>query len=212
MNIHFITFGGGHTAYEAAGIRLCTQATESNWFKTINFFNIESLRTLDPPWFVKHVNFIQNNPRGFGYWIWKPKLILENLARLPANDILVYLDSGCEINALAYKVFTIYLDLANQSNFLAFYLPNEVTHCIQIWTKRYLLNYFKTKFKISIDESKSQIEGGIQIIKNNSETRMFFQQWAELIVEEDYRLVNDDNCSTIENLNFKFQIYDPFIL
>jgi hypothetical protein len=33
-------------------------------------------------------------PRGGGYWLWKPFLIAQELARLPAGDFLVYTDCG----------------------------------------------------------------------------------------------------------------------
>ena len=52
---------------------------------------------------VKGTPFYEKNraifdvPRGLGYWLWKPYLILESLKKMSDNDILVYADSGLEI-------------------------------------------------------------------------------------------------------------------
>ena len=34
---------------------------------------------------------------GGGYWLWKPYIILETLSRIEENDILVYVDAGCQL-------------------------------------------------------------------------------------------------------------------
>ena len=34
------------------------------------------------------------NPRGAGYWVWKPYFILKTLDTLQDGDVLVYCDSG----------------------------------------------------------------------------------------------------------------------
>lgn len=34
----------------------------------------------------------------FGYWCWKPFIILETLKQINDNDILIYADIGCEFN------------------------------------------------------------------------------------------------------------------
>ena len=52
---------------------------------------------------VKGTPFYEKNraifdiPRGIGFWLWKPYLILESLKKMAENDILVYADAGLEI-------------------------------------------------------------------------------------------------------------------
>ena len=42
---------------------------------------------------------ILSQSRGHGYWLWKVHLIYETLTKkMNENDILVYVDSGCDIN------------------------------------------------------------------------------------------------------------------
>lgn len=35
-----------------------------------------------------------DQPRGFGYWSWKPHIILDALSRIPDGDVVVYCDAG----------------------------------------------------------------------------------------------------------------------
>lgn len=44
--------------------------------------------------FYKEHKRILDQPRGAGYWLWKPYYILESLSKLKEDDILIYVDSG----------------------------------------------------------------------------------------------------------------------
>ena len=41
---------------------------------------------------------ILDEPRGAGYWLWKPYIILDGLERLRPGDVLIYCDSGSAAN------------------------------------------------------------------------------------------------------------------
>ena len=67
---HFITFCAGKPNYYEAGNRLVKQATNLNLFDEISCYTEEKLKS-DSEFWEKHSNFIENNPRGYGYWLWK---------------------------------------------------------------------------------------------------------------------------------------------
>ena len=46
----------------------------------------------------KHSNFIRTHRAGFGFWIWKPKIIYDTLNKMKEGDILVYCDAGMYVN------------------------------------------------------------------------------------------------------------------
>lgn len=48
---------------------------------------------LDPAFAAAH-RAILSQPRGGGYWLWKPQIILQELERLAEGDLLVYSDAG----------------------------------------------------------------------------------------------------------------------
>jgi hypothetical protein len=50
----------------------------------------KELRTTE---FYRAYRHLLDQPRGAGYWLWKPYLILENLKQLGPEDVLIYLDS-----------------------------------------------------------------------------------------------------------------------
>ena len=44
--------------------------------------------------FIERNNYVLNSPRGAGYWLWKPYIILKKLNEINNGDYLVYMDSG----------------------------------------------------------------------------------------------------------------------
>ena len=215
MNIHLTTFGDGNPGSKDAATRICSQATELEWFHSVNKYDTEVLSNLDPEWHSRHISFIKNNVRGYGYWIWKPKTILESLKRLPENDILIYLDAGCELNKYGFKMLNIYLELTQQFDLLAFHSYEGLFHesyknSTEEWTKQYTINYLKSKLLL-VDGDKPMIEAGIIFIKNNNKTKDFIENWLSLCLAEDYSLVNDDNFGIIESSVFREHRHDQSI-
>ena len=43
----------------------------------------------DTDFYEKHKNFINNNKRGYGYWIWKSYIVYKNLQKMNNGDILI---------------------------------------------------------------------------------------------------------------------------
>jgi hypothetical protein len=208
---HLITFADGHPAYKYAASRLCTQAQETAWFSSVSQYDIGTLEKCDAEWFSSHIKFISNNMRGFGYWIWKPKIIYENLIRIPDNETLIYMDGGCELNKYGLKLMCTYLELTGKSELLAFHLPSENGNCIEGWTKKHLLNYHTDNYS-QVNDQGNMIEAGIILLKNTRAVREFIRIWLDVIVADNYRLVNDDNCGEIESPIFKENRHDQSIL
>ncbi len=95
MQIHLVSFGGPSEQYVKAVERLRQQAIQMNVFSSIHIYTHRDL--LSDPAF-KFKDFVQNNPRGYGYWIWKAYYIQKVLHQIPEGDLLMYLDAGCELN------------------------------------------------------------------------------------------------------------------
>ena len=78
MVLKFITFGshngGVHSNYIDAATRLANQVKELKLFDEIIVYTGYNLKE-DTEFWNKHSEFILNNRRGFGYWIWKPYII-----------------------------------------------------------------------------------------------------------------------------------------
>ena len=68
MKIYFITFGAGGQNYYDAVERLGQQSNQINLFNHIILYTDEDLKQ-DTEFWSKHSTFIENNKRGYGYWI-----------------------------------------------------------------------------------------------------------------------------------------------
>jgi len=92
MRTNLITFGS-HGSYIDAVSRLVRQANALNIFTEVKGYTAEYLQD-DEYFFNKHVSFINNNRRGFGYWIWKPYIIKQWMDKMEDGDVLFYIESS----------------------------------------------------------------------------------------------------------------------
>ena len=90
--------------------RLNHEASDTRWFNNIFIETPETIGGL-----ISENNNIFEYERGFGYWIWKPYIILNRLKKMKDGDILVYLDAGSSI-INNDKEKNKYIDILNTGN------------------------------------------------------------------------------------------------
>jgi hypothetical protein len=200
-NINFITFGS-HDNYIDAGYRLINQASDLKIFNNIKLYSKDDLKNDNNFWSL-HKNFIINNPRGFGYWIWKPYLIKKNMDEMKNNDILLYLDCGCEIDV-------------NEKDYLI--------ECIEIVKKDYIIGTFgktlvenscKMDLIMMLDMNKKiylkskMHQAGANLILVCNETRKLINEWYELCCN--YNLIDDSISNNINLIEFIEHRHDQSI-
>ena len=104
--IHFLTFASSNLAPTLK--RIGKEAEDSGFFDKIYLYDEHKL---DKTFRKAHKQYFRENPRGYGYWIWKPYLILKTLKEKMADgDILVFLDAGCEIHRTGEKRWKEYIE------------------------------------------------------------------------------------------------------
>ena len=110
---------------------------------------------------------ILDQPRGAGYWLWKPFFIYKTMCELQDGDTLIYSDSG----AIFVNSPAPLLKLA-QDNEILLFANNEPN--IK-WNKKRCL------FLMGCDSEeyfyKPQVTAGFQIYVNNERTRKFVKEW-----------------------------------
>jgi hypothetical protein len=178
----FITFGGGTQNYIDAGKRLVRQIKRTKLFDEQILYTDEYLKK-DEYFWNKHGNFVENNPRGYGHWLWKPYLTKITMDKMNDGDILLYLDSGCEFDLKKKYVLEQFFEYVKDEPLIA--TETDLAECQ--WTKMDLfvhLNALDDCFTYSY-----QREGGMNLFLVCEKTRSFVNKWYETCCN--YHLIDD---------------------
>lgn len=198
MSLYFITFGGGTQHYKNAVKRICKQASRFNMFTEIFGFTDDDLKS-DLDFWNKHGDFINSNPQGYGFWIWKIYLLRKLMKddKYKEGDIFFYVDAGCEMNLRGKLRFKEYIKMVEDNDTLAMRLE---TFSEKKYTKADLLEYLNVSEE---DMNSDQVEGGILFIKK-TKTNMD-------ALDEIYNIQTLNNYHYIDNTESIFPNYSEFI-
>jgi hypothetical protein len=201
MNIVFITFGS-HDHYIDAGHRLINQAKQMNIFNETILYSAEYLQK-DPQFWTNHETFISNNPRGYGYWLWKSYIIKKTMENMADNDILLYLDCGCELGLDRKHELLECINIVKTDKLVStstYYIERD-------WNKMDLIEKMDMNKNEYLDTDQRQ--AGANLFLVCKETRDFVDKWYEL--SSDYHNI-DDSASIIPNFEcFKEHRHDQAI-
>lgn len=130
MGIHFLTFAGEFTPhkYTYAAMNQARLAQEFHLFDSFTLLTQNHLANDSE--FQRHFEFILQNKRGFGYWLWKSYIIYKHLSSLKEGDILLYADACTYLNAAAKDKFLDYIEIVkkNKDGNLWFEYSNIISH------------------------------------------------------------------------------------
>ena len=193
MNYYALTFTD--EKFKKTRERYAAELESKNIFKQVIQY---SPKNFDSDFIAKHQKFIEENPKGYAFFIWKPYFILKVLEEIKDGDILVYGDGGNEIKGTRDEC----LNLFNQVN-----MPSKGISILATkvgWNIRWIKSdlYFIMGFKI-LYPFKIMVEANRIIIKKNSETMNFVKEWLHYCTI-DYRNI-DESKSRIPQLPFFVQ-------
>lgn len=148
-------------------------------------------RQLDPEFRLAHSDFLKPSNRGYGYWIWKPKVILQALNRLDFGDVLLYIDAGCHV--LPQRRADLMEFLKSCSKCESGIVCSQLPHVEKFWTKRYTIE--KLGFSLGTVATESfQLQAGVLVITKTPGTVEFVSKWLKAC-EEDYGVIDDNHIS-----------------
>jgi hypothetical protein len=164
MQLHFATAALGSKYYPAAS-RLLNQVencltenvhclTEINYESKIDNKYIKILKN-------KEINSLSS-------FIWKPWYILSILNKLNDDDVLFYLDAGCELSPSAFPELNRVLSLAQESSL---FFSNKLSNLE--WCSSAILKILGTKI---IDHESAA--AGVMILKKDIHTVNLIRKWA----------------------------------
>jgi hypothetical protein len=208
MSIHFGTFGST-PLYSTALARIKKEAEASGLFQTVDIYTQANLQSLK-----QHEGFIKKNPRGYGYWIYKPLVLLDMMSRYPENDIVVYADAGCSIRATPLWNEWIQGIHAHPTHRIT--VIHDAYNPEYTWTKADLYTYLDIPMESSIELNGQptvvQSLGGIQAMMNTAENRTLITEWYTTMVADNYCYLTDSKSRIPNHPTFKAHRHDQSII
>ena len=128
--------------------------------------------------FRKDNERILTQPRGGGYWLWKPYIIYDAMKRIKDGDILIYADSGSYYVNDAHKMTRV-MDRDN-CDIMTFQVPLIEKQ----WKKKELFEYFHIGLDSDYAESCQRIATFI-ILRKTDQTLLFVENYLRICCIED---------------------------
>lgn len=148
---------------------------------------------------------ILDQPRGAGYWLWKPYFIHKTLQNMNEGDLLFYSDSGAHFLC---GIESLYDKLNNLNKILLFTLEDFHTH--KKWTKRDCFYYMDLDNEPFL--SINQILASFVVCIKTKSNIQFFEEWLKYA--QDPRIITDEPnvCGLPNYPEFKDHRHDQSIL
>jgi len=192
-----------HAEMSGAHARLKRQAI------ALQLFDVISLNTendLDAAFREEFRDVLTESVRGFGYYVWKPQIILQVLKEAEYGDVIVYLDSGSHVNRRGKKRMEEYISICKKSasGFLAF----QLTLSERLWTKKRLIEHFGLAKDDPLLYS-GQVQAGLILIEKRERTVELLEEWLA-VYRSDLALV-DDSLDEEEISGFREHRHDQSV-
>ncbi len=188
---YFLAFGGPTQNYHEAVKRICSQAEKFDLFDKIIGLTEVDLQADVEFWSV-HKDFVNSNPRGYGYWLWKPYIIKKTLNSMEDGDILLYADSGCELNPKGISKFNEYIELTKKKKIIGTKACSD--DCT--YTKKDLSIFLGMSENINLLKA-NHMQATCLLIEKNNLIVDFVNEWYN-IGSTNYHFI-DDSPSIEEN-------------
>jgi len=191
MSILLVTYA--NEKFSEKQLTLCQKAVSNNfniapytehWFQTTDFYKANKK--------------ILDQPRGAGYWLWKPFIIKHALTTFAQKeDIVFYIDSGdvfhLEVDNVLFEN-QLKIEMNNVNQLFITYGNNNAK-----WTKRDCFFY------MNCDSQKyweaNQLEAGVSFWKNEKSSISLLNEWMQYCLDE--RILTDiPNQSGQDNFSF----------
>ena len=212
---YFCTFASSNMS--KALDRIEKQAKKMNFFDDVFIYNEDKL---EDSFKEKYHDKLKSNVRGFGYWVWKPEIILKSLEKINEGDVLLYCDAGCHLNKKGKEKLCEYFEKTNNSkpgiSVAQFVIESDdknlesENNLEKEWTKGDIFDFFNARERVYIYNT-GQFQGGIIFIKKTKNTIDFIKKWA-LVFEQNFNLVDDSPSKSKNFEEFKENRHDQSIL
>jgi hypothetical protein len=195
----------GDESCHVARRRLLRQARDSGYFDHIYVWGEKDL---DWSFRKRHKKELVPGSRGFGYWVWKPQVILQALKKLQDGQVLLYVDVGCHIVPGREEGMARYVDMARGSK--TGVLCGEYWRPESEWTKGDIFDFFEVRDNPAITETGQRIGTAIFLVKRDSSSELM-RRWLQ-VCEEHPDLILDSPSISPNLPGFRENRHDQSLL
>ena len=198
--IYFCSFADLN--YQKSLKRIGKQAKEIGVFSDIFLYNENNL----PEYAFKRCLAIieqSGTRKGFGYYSWKPAVILDVLKKINYSDILIYTDAGSHINSKGKEKLFQYIEQTKKNDILITQLTPDYND--YKYTKMDTIEMFKKKLPNTEILKTGQIQGGNVFLLKNDYTLSLIEQYDKMMSVENIHFFDDSEsqkpnyCDFVEN-------------
>jgi hypothetical protein len=184
-SLHFVSFGNANR-YPKSLARIKKEAQDLGIFENIYVWTEEDL---DSQFFEQHRQFMTHT-RGYGYYLWKPQVILQALCKTQPGDFLLYADAGCTFNPKYIDRINTYMEMAKQSPKGVFGF-NTIEHMEYKWNKMDTMCAVLGKPPSEDILYSPQCVGGINVWYHSPAAIEFLKEWIYHCTRDSYHYVDD---------------------
>lgn len=145
---------------------------------------------------------ILDQPRGCGYWLWKPYFIDRELKKMKDGDYMIYCDAGVEIiNNVNHIIDRMHDDI--------WLFGNKFQHVH--WCKGDVIEAICDEWRNDpFAHYGHQVQASVMIIRNTETARVFVKEWLLLCTSPG--LIDDSPSKFPNYVEFKEHRHDQAIL
>lgn len=195
--------------------RFRQQAESLNVFDEIYMYDEKSL---GKDFRKKWGRYLFPYARGYGYWAWKPYLLLDTMKKLEEGDLLLYVDLGCFFNIRGKQRLLEYFDMVekNSVGIVGFRsqeegynnMPETLYYDYE-WTKGDTFDYFGVRADRSYTHT-TQFEATVILFKKSAQSVAFIEEWLK-VLDDDESLITDSPSRTPNFEGFRENRHDQSI-
>jgi len=177
MQVFFTTYA--NQVYSRSLERITAEAERFSFDKV---YAVRESDLFDSEFWLTHSKFILANPRGAGYWIWKPYVVSQALEKMADGDVLLYADAGCTLDAAKLARFAEYVQMVSThpSGILVF---NMSWNLQRFYTKKTVVDLLGAELDVG------QIAATAFMLRASPKTRSLVAEWLALCSK--YYLIDD---------------------
>jgi hypothetical protein len=212
--IHFISFSGGPLYTYFARMRLFSEISKTDVFSSYEIYQPRDLGGFDREILKAITEMFRVNPRGFGFWLWKPAVINEKLKSIGHGEYLVYTDVGCEVKDFLATEQLI-TDMESRNIAMVWSTNSSKGHGVRTygaeeknWTKKGVIDFLGLNER---EQNTPQLGATWLLIRKTEQTVDFVEKWLEICKMDNSKFLIDDSSKLNECKNFVEHRHDQSI-